>query len=93
MGSFTDNRKKDAECQGANAKHGVLPQPTGVAPGFRLFHGCSWFCSMWLTQGRSHDAARRTRLGPRRGKVPIYGVFRISSLRTAGLHLSSLLLL
>lgn len=51
-----------------NAKHGVLPQPqrgsvTGVALGFRLFHGCSWFSSMWLTQEKSHEAARRARLG------------------------------
>lgn len=29
---------------------------------------------MWLTQERSHDAARRTRLGLRRGKVRVTGM-------------------
>lgn len=51
-----------------NAKHGVLPQPqrgsvTGVALGFRLFHGCSWFSSMWLTQEKSRLGLDEARYG------------------------------
>lgn len=63
------------ECQECQAR-GTSIAPggqvlTGVALGFRLFYGCSGFSSMWLTQDWSHDAARRTRLGLRRGKVRV----------------------
>lgn len=77
--SFADNRKKGrgsqdnvrpkqvSKCQARStctsiSQHLALAGKC-VAPGFRLFHGCSWLCSMWLTQEKSHGGARRARLG------------------------------